>query len=127
MIDEDVMRKAGHLLRGRIRLRKHPISSPQHWKEFWSLEIAGVNAVGWMMTLWCLLGERRRSQIVKVLKQWRQRPSAPKYGHKCPYGHELAQASIPHRRRHCLTCARERNARRRKTAYAQDKRQGNLA
>ena len=40
-------------------------------KPFWRVQLAGAQAVGWMMTLYGFMGTRRRGQIRYVIEQWK--------------------------------------------------------
>lgn len=46
-------------------------------KLMYGARVRGANAAGWMMTLYSLLGERRRCKIRDVLARWRAMPSEP--------------------------------------------------
>lgn len=43
-------------------------------KPVWKMALAGTRAVGWMMTLFSLLGERRKARIKEVLATWKVGP-----------------------------------------------------
>ena len=69
MTDADVVSKAQRLL----GVGSFAISMPHlpHHKVQYRTVATGASAVGWMMTIYGLLGERRRGQIRKVLSHWR--------------------------------------------------------
>ena len=51
------------------------------YKKAFILTIAGSQAIGLMMTLYPLLGARRRSAIRAVIAQWRTVPANPRRVH----------------------------------------------
>src|SRR5947207_5705193 len=68
MTDRDVVEHAGRLLQANLqRPRPHPTQ-----KTAYRVAVQGSRAISWMMTLWTLLGQRRRAQIEEVLKKWRR-------------------------------------------------------
>jgi hypothetical protein len=42
------------------------------------LAIHGTRAIGWMMTLYAFMGERRRAKILEVIDHWKAAKSAPR-------------------------------------------------
>jgi hypothetical protein len=87
--DLDVIQRAQRSLGGTISscpnkggnlLKKPAVMKNTHY-----LQIYGRNAVSWMMTLFSLLGERRRNQVVKTLTSWKARPGVGrgKRGRRC--------------------------------------------
>ena len=74
--DRDVMERAGRLLgatiRGPIKYKDKP-----HYKPCWRLALHGSNAAGWMMSLYSLMGMRRKEQIGIALKAWRVLGTTP--------------------------------------------------
>lgn len=72
MCDRDVIERAGQLLNGYIYgplKRQTPHYQPQ-----FRAQVKGPAAAGWMMTLYPLLGVRRRDQVRTALRQWRAMP-----------------------------------------------------
>ena len=49
------------------RIKRFPNAKP-----FYQFVASGTMAVGWMLTLYSLMKSRRRSQIQKVVKRWRE-------------------------------------------------------
>ena len=63
------------LFGGEIALSRHKAraSKAEHW--YWQLN--GAQGAGLMMTLYSLMGARRKSQIADVLTRWRAAPQRP--------------------------------------------------
>jgi hypothetical protein len=69
MTDSDIVLKAAKLMGNRnVRTRFH---QNEKYKNSYRFSVYGNEAVSWMMTLFNLLGERRKQQIEKVLSVWR--------------------------------------------------------
>jgi len=81
--DRDVAYKVFHLLNGRI-YRNDSNKIRYGWKVKWIVEVNGKHAIGWMMTIYGLMGERRKAEIKDVINQWKEYSSklnpALKYG-----------------------------------------------
>ncbi len=71
MTDEDIVVKVSAIWKG---------SKVYHYKNFWRTQITGFYAIQWMMTLYTLLGKRRREKVSKVIKVWK------KNNYRAPYG-----------------------------------------
>jgi hypothetical protein len=74
MTDLDVMKRVGQLLGATVgNPIKKPISklTGVQGKDFYQLSIGGKKAAAWMMTLFPLLGIRRREKITTILQAWR--------------------------------------------------------
>ena len=57
-------------------------------KTAWSTSIAGAKAAGWLMTVFTLLGDRRKVKTKEVLAKWKNRgPTRGKYSERCVRGH----------------------------------------
>lgn len=52
----------------------------KRYKQAYRVDTAGRNAIGWMMTLYPILSQRRRSKIRDILEVWRKRPTRHKRG-----------------------------------------------
>lgn len=71
MIDRDVIERLASLLGGHVygpRDRSHV--KPTH-QPIWTAHLKGPGAAAWMMTIYPLLGRRRRSQVALALRRWR--------------------------------------------------------
>ena len=71
MTDRDVIERLALVLGGRIygpydRTHVNPICRP-----VWRAQVKGPQSAGWMMTLFALLGTRRREQVRRALDGWR--------------------------------------------------------
>jgi hypothetical protein len=47
-------------------------------KQVWVVNIGGTRAVAWMMTIYPLMGARRRAKITDILQQWKNAPGFPR-------------------------------------------------
>lgn len=70
MTDEDVIAKAARLL----GYNYHESSPTRSGKRVWQVQMTGRKAAGWMMTLYSLMGSRRRTAIRSALALWRNIP-----------------------------------------------------
>ena len=104
MCDEDVMRWANWLLRGRFYSYKR-----KSGLVVFMSAITGIRAVGWMMTLYQFFGERRKEKIKGILAAWRRRGKAMALRTHCPRGHEYTKENTYLQRkgsRECKSCRR---------------------
>ena len=70
MTDLDIIERAATLLGGRVyKLAEPPPERP--WKQQWRAQVKGPLAAGWMMTIYSMLGRRRREQVRRALTAWR--------------------------------------------------------
>lgn len=69
MTDEDTITRVSHYLGAKYfevtKWKKHQT------KPTFRVQIAGTLAVQWMMTLYTLMGIRRRARIAELLREWR--------------------------------------------------------
>ena len=73
MTDKDIVQQAAALMRVKVhRVERNP---PR--KSYFRFLMWGHHAAGWMMTLYLLMGTRRRAKIREVLSHWRQEPGQP--------------------------------------------------
>ena len=124
MTDRDIVERAARLLETRSILTDK--KQQEHHKQAYSTRSHGIKAIGWMMTLYPLLGDRRRARIREIVASWRQIPCARKFRQQCPLGHSYTKNKYGGRR--CVPCAVASNAKRklgRRTLH--DHRQGVLA
>ena len=74
MTDLDVMERAcallGSPLCGPYNSKQKKVDGTSK-KETYYTALSGSNAAGWMMTLFTVMGERRKSQIEPILLKWR--------------------------------------------------------
>jgi hypothetical protein len=111
MTDRDVMERVSTLLGAPVRdLAPRPNAKPQ-----FRVTVYGRVAAGWAMTLWSLMGERRRAKISEVLPKWR---AQQQHGPLCRKGHSMSGDNVrlyserqrgpvnARTRRICLTCQR---------------------
>lgn len=106
MIDEDVVNRAARLFGSTVHVHQQKKRQPRR-SVFWCRP-TGIIAAGWMMTLYALMGSRRRVQIKTVLAEWRRHKTHGRYRQACYAGHPLQAPSAKTRKRRCLICARNR-------------------
>jgi hypothetical protein len=92
MTDCDIVIRAAFLLGV-----KSP-EKPYYWKRknhkpTWKCGIYGSRAIGWMMTLYQFLGERRREKIRFIIEQWKKMTS-----HRAPRGIHWTATCHPDKR-----------------------------
>lgn len=69
MTDEDPVAKAASLLK--VAAGKAPHTTVKG-KAIYQLTACGIHAVGWMMTLYPLMGKRRKARIAEILANWKE-------------------------------------------------------
>lgn len=71
MTDRDVVEKLHGLMRSghKIQTREY---KKKGWKTQYGFYVFGNKAAGWMMTLYSLLGERKRAKIRLLLEEWKR-------------------------------------------------------
>lgn len=106
MTDEDIVERVCNSFSSTLRGPKRMKGSR---KDVWVTSIHGSNAVGWMMTLFTLLGRRRQRRIREILSIWRKARPGSKHRTHCLRGHVFDDENTRFYRgkRHCRTCARE--------------------
>lgn len=111
MTDRDAVEKVASLLGDtrarRVTTRKSLTTSG---KPVFGTQVYGSRAAGWMMTLYQLMGERRRKKIRECLTIWRKQAIPARDRQTCAFGHPFATVKRGlGSRRICLICAAERN------------------
>ena len=69
--DEDVAARVATLTKQEL---KGPYVYMANRKPFWRVQLVGVKAIGWIFTLYSMMGLRRRGQMQFVIDQWKSRP-----------------------------------------------------
>lgn len=79
-----------------------------HWRVMKSDQVAGL-----AMTLYSMLGLRRREQIRVMLASWRAAPQLPRLKTHCVHGHLLSIENLCrwNKQRRCRLCHNARTAR----------------
>lgn len=68
MTDKDVVEKAARVMNGKLY---RPYEKGTH-RPVYRVQVAGASAIGWMLTLFTFLGERRRQRIKDVVTTWKE-------------------------------------------------------
>src|SRR5262245_53748031 len=71
MCDRDVVLRAARLMRAHVYVR---LPSNRRRLAHFRFVVTGRSGAGWMMTLYQLMGLRRRAQISRALECWRRAP-----------------------------------------------------
>ena len=87
MCDEDIVVKVATIMR----------SNATHYSNIWATQLSGARAIEWMMTLYPLLGKRRRASISEVIGFWKR----TKY--KAPHGMRSMATCHPDRVNHAFS------------------------
>ena len=105
MTDSDIVHRAAYIMgmkESDIRTRKK--QKPQH-KDQYCIQLSGQRAAGWMMTLFTLMGERRKQQIQGALKKWLTKPPQRlKNSLVCIRGHSLEGYNVCHNSKGSIMC-----------------------
>lgn len=110
LADLDVMQRVCALF-GNSTLYKPKRRSPKH-KQLYYTSIHGKRAAAWMMTLYSLLGSRRRAKIVEGLKLWLPKKAVRNDGlcPRCGVSQRAVQATglrVGKLLRYCQPCNKE--------------------
>ena len=74
MTDSDVVERAAKIMDVSSTKQKHITLGG---KNIYRANVYGPHAVGWMMTLYPLMGQRRKAKIRECLEKWRSGPNRP--------------------------------------------------
>lgn len=113
MTDRDTVERLAQIV-GTGAVYAHSVTKGD--KQVWSWGIYSKNAAQWMMTLWPLMGERRKQRIAECLTWWATLPR-PGYVNRakthCSHGHPFDEGNTYRHgsKRHCRTCRRDAQAR----------------
>lgn len=74
MTDKDIVTKARNLMKVDriIYAHKSDSVSRNRWKQKYTLTLHGNIAIQWMMTIYSLMGERRKAKIKEIIYAWKQ-------------------------------------------------------
>lgn len=74
MNDIDIVKKCSSILRGEDNIRYYMQEYPNkpNWNATYSTFVSGRIAIAWMMTLYSLLGQRRKARIREIIKEWKE-------------------------------------------------------
>lgn len=78
MTDLDIIQRVARLLKVRSRIDRRS-GRPGMRRDLYFLKVIGARGVGLMMTLYPLLGERRKARIRELLTGWQKIPMANGY------------------------------------------------
>lgn len=76
MIDKDIIKRVADITK--VQPRNPWRSKLGNRQLVHHVTVCGTRAISWMMTLYVLLGERRRTKIREILAQWRASPRMPR-------------------------------------------------
>jgi hypothetical protein len=104
MCDRDVVERAAALLGVPVTMkrRRQAFHKTQYVARAFS-----SRAAGWMMTLFPLMGERRRTRIQELLAHWRKQPGPRGLRLHCKRGHLFdgrSRRSLGQVKRYCRIC-----------------------
>lgn len=71
MIDRDVIERVAKLWNSSISTQSKWANKRKGGKTWHATYISGPKALSWMMTLYSLMGSRRKSKIMEILLLWR--------------------------------------------------------
>lgn len=70
MIDKDVIIKLRNILNPTVSVIARSKSSGDRQQQY-RIQVCGLVAIQWMMTIYSLMGERRKARIREILKTWK--------------------------------------------------------
>lgn len=76
MTDQDVLERVASITKSNLLgpyTRKE--NNRKDYKPWFSVQMRGNKAIQWMMTLYSLMGNRRKSKIEEILISWKQHQS----------------------------------------------------
>ena len=88
MTDEDIIRRVAVMLKTEV----------SHSGNMYTTQISGFCAIPWMMTLYTLLGKRRREKIAKMIQLWKNTTQ-----HRAPRGMRFMATCHPDKVVHALS------------------------
>lgn len=71
MTDKDVIERAAHILGVPIHNYTYKPKGKDSYKPVYTCRVHGKDAIGWMMTLFTFMGDRRRTRIKEIIAQWK--------------------------------------------------------
>ena len=71
LVDLDVAERAAMLLGGNVRGPYRGKYFKEHYQSIYSVSVNGSAAIGWMLTIYSLMGARRKKRIYNLLKYWK--------------------------------------------------------
>lgn len=104
MTDEDVVAKVSKMFKQKYNFTP----SKDGYKSKYRVVICGSKAVEWMFTLYSLMGNRRQSKILELIKGWKTIPIIDKDMFKC--GHLKISSNVHYNGKYitCATCNNDR-------------------
>lgn len=69
MTDKDVVQKVARLFDCAVQFKRR---QDRKYKDIWCAEVYGDKAIAWAMTIYSLMGERRRIRIREMIAIWKQ-------------------------------------------------------
>lgn len=93
MTDEDVVAKARIIIKTDNKISIYKPRQGQN-KPSYKITISGITAISWMMTLYPLMGRRRKETIRNVIKEWKLTSNRSSDSDYCKNGHPLLIAGI---------------------------------
>lgn len=76
--DEDIIRRASELFGVAFREKPYKPRGKDYYKPVWGVHVHGTRAIGWMMTVYSLMGERRQEKIRSVIDAWKASKATPR-------------------------------------------------
>ena len=87
MTDADVVCWAARLLGvKKVSVVRRSLKNTRH-KDYYHFYLHGRPAAEWMMTLYPMMGLRRRSQMSRAITRWKAQKGSPRDRQACPRGH----------------------------------------
>jgi len=71
LTDRDVLDRAASILGGTVGRNSYQPKGKATYKPVYHLSIHGMRAIAWMMTLYPMLGVRRRKKVREILEAWK--------------------------------------------------------
>lgn len=71
MADKDVLDEVARIMDAKVY---GPYKNVKKWRIRYSVHIRGKKAIGWMMTLYILMKQRRQQKIKEILLLWKSFP-----------------------------------------------------
>lgn len=91
MTDSDIIYRAKSIMGGTASVTSY-IPSNEKYKVKYTYSIQGDLAIQWMMTLYPLLGDRRKAKVKEVILSWKnyQRGNRSNHSEYCLKGHHIS-------------------------------------
>lgn len=81
MTDLDIIQRARDIMDSSTNIRSRGFKGESHYKTQYNFSIEGQKAIEWMMTIYSLMGNRRKERIREIIQSWKAYESVSREDH----------------------------------------------